>query len=69
MTEVDSACGVCSEPIDNDEQFCSWCKITDDEAHIAAAGNPLRLLEHLGMLDGYYKSVEAIERGKPKRQK
>lgn len=66
IAAAENACGNCSEPIDADEELCPWCKITDEDEYIAARSNPLRVLDHFGMLDDYMKGVEEIERGRKK---
>jgi hypothetical protein len=59
---TEAKCGACSEPVDEEEELCPWCKISDQDAYEAARANPLRAFAHFGMLDDYLKSVEAIER-------
>jgi hypothetical protein len=66
IAAAENTCGNCSEPIDADEQLCPWCNITEEDEYIAARSNPLRMMDHLGLLDDYMKVVEAIERRRKK---
>jgi Protein of unknown function (DUF2971) len=49
-------CHDCGEPLGAMGDLCSWCSLGDDERAQAAADNPLRLLDNLGMLDTYLDS-------------
>jgi hypothetical protein len=60
---AEAKCAACSEPVDEGDELCPWCKITAEDSYEAARANPLRAMAHFGILDGYLKSVEAIERG------
>ena len=53
-------CRSCAEPISSDKSYCPWCSITEDNALKAAQDNPLRVLDHHGMLEGYYQELEEI---------
>jgi hypothetical protein len=66
LADAENTCGKCSEPIDAEEDLCPWCKITDEDQFVAARSNPLRMMDHFGLLDDYMKGVEAIERGRKK---
>jgi hypothetical protein len=67
IASAENICGSCSEPIDAEEESCPWCKITEEDEYVAARSNPLRMMDHFGLLDDYMKGVEAIERGPKKR--
>jgi len=60
----DQFCDTCKEPISNAEEQCSWCQIDESHEDDAASRNPYRMLAHLGMLESYIESAEAIGRGK-----
>lgn len=66
IAAAENVCGKCSEPIDPEQEFCPWCKITDEDERVAARSNPLRMLDRYGLLDNYLRDVEAIERGRQK---
>lgn len=57
-------CESCAEPIPMDKSLCPWCSITEDLASRAAQGNPFRILENYGLLEGYYKGLEGIARAR-----
>ncbi len=46
------SCNTCLEPIGKGDT-CSWCQITDAMRDDAASRDPLRLLEHYGLLEDY----------------
>lgn len=60
-------CQSCAEPISPDKSHCAWCSITEGDALKAALGNPLRMLDHLGMLEDYYKGLEGLSRARKAR--
>jgi hypothetical protein len=66
IAAAENTCGNCSEPIDAEDELCPWCRITDEDEYVAARSNPLRVLDHFGMLEDYMRSVEAIERATKK---
>lgn len=49
-------CEECSEPLKSNAKRCAWCSIDDAERSIAAANNPLRMLDNHGLLDQYLKN-------------
>ncbi|HKR75503.1 MAG TPA: DUF2971 domain-containing protein [Rhodanobacter sp.] len=53
-------CKACKEPLDVGKETCSWCQITDEHRLEAAAGNPYRILDRIGELDNYIKSMDGI---------
>ncbi len=55
-------CRNCSEPTPESYEFCSWCRISAEQQIEAAKGNPFRILDHYGLLDGYLEEVGKIER-------
>jgi hypothetical protein len=57
-------CRRCSEPVLSDATLCPWCSITEDDNLEAAQGNPLRMLDHLGMLEDYYEGLEELARAR-----
>ena len=56
-----NTCTLCAEPIGYDRELCSWCSVTDAHEAAAARSNPLRVLDHFGMLDDYIRGVEKAE--------
>jgi hypothetical protein len=54
-------CNVCSEPVAEGKDQCPWCSITELDQLEAASGNPFRILDRYGILEGYFESVERIE--------
>lgn len=60
-------CRSCAEPISSDKSHCPWCSITKDDALKAAHGNPLRILDHYGMLENYYEGLEELARARKAR--
>ncbi len=57
-------CSSCAEPIAAGKTTCAWCAITDVHRLDAARNNPLRMLDHFGLLEEYFAGVEKIEKGK-----
>lgn len=58
----DQFCDTCKEPILNAGAQCSWCQINESHEEDAVSRNPYRMLAHLGMLESYIESAEAIGR-------
>lgn len=58
-------CVTCREPVKEGKKYCPWCSIKKSHQKNAASSNPMRLLDHLEMLQGYYKNCERIHRGVP----
>ena len=67
MVPAAKVCQGCSEPISLSKSHCAWCSITEHDALKAALGNPLRMLDRLGMLEGYYKGLEELAMSKKAR--
>ncbi|MEZ8097202.1 DUF2971 domain-containing protein [Photobacterium swingsii] len=57
-----SACPNCYEPTEQFREECSWCSISEEQEHIAAANNPLRALADIGALDSYVDRFNAVGR-------
>lgn len=64
ITPAAKVCESCAEPISTDKSHCPWCSITEDHALQAAQGNPFRILDDHGLLEGYYKGLEDIARAR-----
>lgn len=65
LVPAEHYCAECGEPIANEElDTCGWCQIRDAHREQAAFQNPMRRLAAYGMLEEYYRKVEAIGRGK-----
>lgn len=60
-------CSSCTEPLAAKQKFCSWCQIDDSHRFAAAARNPYRLYESLGMLDNYVEGMNEITRNFKKK--
>ncbi|MDQ1091195.1 hypothetical protein QE400_000608 [Xanthomonas sacchari] len=54
------SCESCREPIPEGNEKCSWCQITDEHRYEAAIRNPYRMLDRIGHLDSYIKSMDGI---------
>lgn len=67
MVPAVKVCQGCSEPISLGKSLCAWCSITENDALKAALSNPLRVLDHHGMLEDYYKGLEDLARGRKAR--
>jgi len=51
---ADFVCDSCCEPIDDQERStCNWCSVDDGAKADAAFKNPLRMLFHFGLGEGY----------------
>jgi hypothetical protein len=62
-----NSCASCSEPIDEGEEDCAWCQITDETKRTAALNNPYRIIAHYGGLENYIAQMDAVGRtGKKK---
>lgn len=61
-------CTSCSEPSFSDNQLCPWCSITNAHAISAAQGNPLRILDDLGLLENYFEEMSAIARSRSRNK-
>lgn len=66
ISEAENVCGACSEPINEEQELCPWCSISDEDERVAALSNPLRMMDRVGLLDDYLKGVAQIERGRKK---
>lgn len=64
ISTAESICDSCREPIAQGCQQCVWCRITEEDEREAARGNPFRVLDHYGLLDGYMETVSKIERSR-----
>lgn len=57
-----SICDSCSEPVAEGREFCPWCSITEEDNINAASRNPYRLLDHLGLLEGYVNDAGMVRK-------
>jgi hypothetical protein len=55
-------CASCSEPIEESEEECIWCQITEDTKQEVAIRNPYRIIDSYGGLRKYIASMDAIGR-------
>ena len=62
IVEADTVCNSCSEPTLDAQNLCPWCRVTDAEKINAAQGNPLRMLDHYGMLENYVRGFDELGR-------
>jgi len=60
ITKAKNTCSSCSEPLNNDESLCPWCNITEAHEEDAARSNPFRMLNDMGQLEDYMKSMGKI---------
>ena len=60
IVPADNSCEKCNEPIEADQERCSWCMITEEHRIEAAAGNAYRILDRMGALNGYIESMNEI---------
>lgn len=60
-------CGSCSEPIDENEEECDWCQITDETKQEVAMKNPYRIIDNYGGLEKYIDQMNAITRAHRKK--
>ncbi|EEF78583.1 DUF2971 domain-containing protein [Methylophaga thiooxydans] len=61
LVKASSKCEKCSEPTKN-TNLCPWCSVQSQHQNYAAGRNPLRMMQHFGMLEDYYKSMDEIGR-------
>ncbi|PWK64627.1 DUF2971 domain-containing protein [Aminobacter sp. AP02] len=61
-------CASCSEPIEEDEEECAWCQITDETKRAVAMRNPYRIVDHYGGLEEYIAGMDAISRAARKKK-
>jgi hypothetical protein len=59
LTQAESYCADCSEPLDIGGEKCHWCAVTEDDKAEAAFRNPMRMLAELGMLEDYLRGPNA----------
>ena len=64
IISADFVCSGCSEPIEQELELCAWCRITERHEQTAAMANPFRIMQHYGILDGYFDDVAKIERSR-----
>lgn len=55
-------CTSCSEPIEEEEEECAWCRITDETKRAVAMRNSYRIIDHYGGLEEYIAGMDAISR-------
>ena len=60
IKESKFVCDSCDEPLDENLKLCSWCSIEKHHIEDAAIQNPLRMLQDIGQLESYYKSMNEI---------
>lgn len=60
ISVTNSTCDNCSEPLLIDNLLCPWCSITEEHEEDAARSNPFRMLQSMGRLDSYMKSMSKI---------
>lgn len=58
-----NSCVTCREPVEEGKKYCPWCSIKKSHLENAASSNPMRMLDHLGMLQEYYEDCERIRKG------
>lgn len=59
MSEI--ACQKCNEPLLKVAKLCPWCSITTHHEEYAMRTNPMRMLQHYGLLEDYYKGMQEIQ--------
>lgn len=62
ISKCDNTCQECGEPINDKSELCSWCAITEHHEDAVASRNPLRMLQHTGGLEDYYKAMLKVGR-------
>lgn len=67
ITPTVKVCRSCAEPVSANPGLCPWCSITENDALRAAQNNPLRVLDNHGLLENYYKGLEALARARKTR--
>lgn len=60
IIEAENCCLTCAEPLSNQNETCPWCSITEAHKLEAAAGNPFRMLDHYGRLEGYLEEISKV---------
>ncbi len=55
-----SYCVDCMEPTKADQDICNWCGVTEDLRQYAASRNAFRILDHVGHLETYIKSMNGV---------
>ena len=60
ISQAQSTCDSCSEPLVEDSELCPWCSITEAHEEDAAKSNPFRMLDSIGQLESYMKSMSEI---------
>jgi hypothetical protein len=68
ITSSNNFCASCSEPIEEDEQECAWCQITDETKRAVASRNAYRIIDHYGGLENYIAEMDAISRAARKKE-
>jgi hypothetical protein len=63
-----NSCASCSEPIEEDEEECAWCQITDETKRAVAMRNPYRIIDQYGGLEKYIAGMDAIGRAARKKK-
>jgi len=58
ISKCESYCVSCKEPTEETD-VCPWCAIEEHHTKSAASQNPMRMLDRLGLLDQYYKDMNA----------
>lgn len=62
FVNAENCCINCAEPIDEESKECAWCAVRPAHREAAAENNPMRILQHTGMLQEYYQQCEQIRR-------
>jgi len=60
LAPASAFCHSCKEPLEPDNESCSWCQITEAQRYSAALRNPYRILDRIGHLDSYLTSMDKI---------
>lgn len=60
ILKTDNVCESCSEPLTTTDTLCPWCGITEAHEEEAAQNNPFRMLDQMGLLEGYMESMGKI---------
>lgn len=63
-----NSCTSCSEPIEEHEEECAWCQITDETKQAVARRNAYRIIDHYGGLEKYISGMDAIGRAARKKK-
>lgn len=62
IVPAEAVCRKCYEPVNTEEELCSWCSITDDHRRNAAFSNSFRALNDAGVLESYLNAMQRIGR-------